>query len=162
MQATILGFEAFGLQNTVLPRKYFFDVPSFHLGTTVSTPSYAVKMPDLFQLLTAGFWSTSLLWASTSIFIPLLFSYFYNLSSLNKRHRTRSTTAAHYGFDPLIFNIVKALVAFVVYGKGQTFGLVNATTVATVDYAVLGGYNSIVIGSLVGVVVSLYEAAQSK
>lgn len=162
IQATWLAIEAFGLQNKILPRKFFFDIPSIHLGRRFATPSYAIKIPDLFEILTAKFWSTSLLWAATSIFVPLLFSYFYNLSVRDvKRHGNR-VTVARYGFDPLIFNLVKAILAWTVYGQGYTFGVLDKSVVYSVNHAILGGYHTILIGSYVGIIVSLYDAAQRK
>lgn len=152
--------EAFGLQNKVLPRKFLFDIPSIHLSRDVSTPSYAIKIPDLFSILGADFWSTSLLWASTSIFIPLLFSYFYNLSV--RRHNTRAAAAARHGFDPLIFHIVKAILAWTVYKQGATFGVLDKQVIYTVNHAVIGGYQTMLIGSFVGILVALYEAALRK
>lgn len=162
VQATWLAFEAFGLQNKILPRKYLFDIPSLPLGRYLSTPSHAIKIPDLFQLLTAHFWSTGLLWASTSIFVPLLFSYFYNLTVRDVKRQGSRVTVARHGFDPLIFNVVRALLAWTVYGHGYTFGILDKRVIHSVDHSILGGYNTILIGSYVGIIVALYEAAQRK
>lgn len=162
VQATALALEAYGLQNTVLPRRYAFDVPSVRLGRT-STPSYAITLPDLFQLVTGGFWYNTLLWSSTSIFIPLLFSYFYNVSTRDaRRPRTRAVTAAGHGFDPLIFNVAKALLTYIIYGQGYNFGLIDRRAISAVSMSMIGGYQGMMIGSYVGILVALYEAVLNK
>lgn len=159
VQTTCLVVEAYGLQNTVFPRNTAFSTPTVHLPG-VDLPSWDVKYPDLFQLVTPNFWTTTLLWASTSVFVPLLASYFYNLS-VKKRHGSHKYTA-RYDFDPLSFNIAKALLAYIVYAQGYTFGFLNLRSIAAVNLAVHGGYQTMLIGSLIGIVVALYEAAQGK
>lgn len=162
IQATWLALEAVGLQYKVLPRRYAFDIPSIHVGGRYSTPGYGIRIPDLFQILTADFWSMSLLWASTSIFVPLLFAYIYNLSVRDVKRGGNRVTVARYSFDPLVYNIVKAILAWTVYAQGYTFGFLNKHVILSVDAAMLGGHNLILIGSYVGILVSLYDAAQRK
>lgn len=157
---TSLLVEAFAIQNTILPWKYVGDFPMPPLPGLPS--SYAIKLPDLFILLTGFFWSTTLLWVSTSVLIPAIFAYFYNLTIRDvKRHGERVTVVRH-STDPLVFDVVKALATFIVYGNGVTFGLINPTVADRVNNSFYGGYNGVLIASGVGIIASLYEAAQRK
>lgn len=162
VQLSFLLLEAIGLQRYLLPYQYSgLDIPSYHfLG--IITPSIPVVLPDLFRLLTPEFWTTTLLWATTSIFVPLVFAYFYNLSTRDvKRHGAR-VTVARYDADPLTFSVVKGLLTWLVYGQHYSFGLVDELTVARVDAAMFGGYQCPLISSYVGALAALYEAAQRK
>ena len=161
VQMTALIMELWGLQRAILPRAPAFAIPAFNLGA-LTTPRIHVWLPDFFRLVTPDFWSTGLLWASTSIFIPLLFAYFYNLSSRTVKRDGTTAIVSRYAVDPLTFNIVKALVTWIVYAQGFTFGLVDETVVLHVDNAMFGGANGMMIGSFIGMLVSLYEAAQRK
>ena len=150
------------MRSKILPDRYAFDIPSVHLGGRYSTPGKAIRIPDLFQILSADFWSMSLLWASTSIFVPLLFSYIYNLSVRDVKRGGTRVSVARYAFDPLVFNIVKAILAWTVYVQGHTFGFLSRHVILSVDAAMLGGHNLMLIGSYVGILVALYDAAQRK
>jgi hypothetical protein len=122
----------------------------------------AVYLPNLFQLLTADFWYPTLLWSATSIFIPLLVAYFYNLSIRDvKRHGSR-VTIVRYRADPLTFNIAKALGALIVYNRGFTFGIVDPAYIVRVNEAMFGGHQGMLLGGYVGILAALYEAAQRK
>lgn len=127
--------------------------------------SFAVWLPDLFRLLEPTFWSTTMLWAGTSVLIPALFAYFYNLTTYSvKRHGVRATVA-RYTVDPMTFNIVKALLVYLVYGDEATlirYGFVNEMTAARVDYAMYGGHRGVMTGSSICILASLYEAAQGR
>ncbi|WPG97300.1 Hypothetical protein R9X50_00007400 [Acrodontium crateriforme] len=160
VQLTSLLVEAFAIQNTILPWKYVGDFPMPPLPGLPAT--YAIKLPDLFILLTSFFWSTTLLWLSTSVVIPAIFAYFYNLTIRDvKRHGERVTVVRH-STDPLVFDVVKALATFIVYGNGVTFGIINPTVAERVDNSFYGGYNGVLIASGIGIIASLYEAAQRK
>ena len=162
VQMTFLFLEAAGLQRYLLPWKATgFAIPSYHL-LGINTPPVPVMLPDLFSLLTAKFWATSLLWASTSVFVPLVFAYFYNLSTRDvKRHGAR-VTVARYSADPMTFSVVKALITWMVYSQGYMFGFIDDAVASHVHLAMFGGYQEIMIGSYVGAIAALYEAAQRK
>jgi hypothetical protein len=117
-------------------------------------------------LLTSSFWAPFTLWASTSLFIPLLVSYFFNLTLKPKPlHATRAHTAPEptYKFDPLVFNVVKALITYAVYAQGFRFGgFVENSTVERIGGAVTGGYEGILIGAGIGALASIYEAILKK
>lgn len=159
VQMTFLFLEAWCLQRQQLPMRNAFVIPSVKLGG-FSTPQVPVGLPDFFRLLEPEFWSTSMLWAMTSMVIPLVVSYFFNLRS---RHGARTRSSANrYEIDPLTFSIAKAITTFVVYGMYKPLPLFDINAVARVDVAMFYGWKGIVIGSFVGMLTSLYEAAQGK
>jgi hypothetical protein len=88
----------------------------------------------------------------------LFAAYFVNLTS---KPKSRSSHASHfnYAFDPLTFNVVKALLVYVVFAQDVTFcGLVNLEHVARINSAVYGGYQGVLVGTAIGALVTLYEA----
>lgn len=158
VEAAVVLVEAFYLQKQVLPWIFFFDIPAI---SALGTSSYPVHFPEFFALLTGSFWSPSLLWANTSLFIPLVFAYFFNITIKNKANGLASKPA--YQVDPLTFNLAKALVSYMVYAQGVRFsGLVEDATVSTVATALPGGPNSVFIGAGIGTVVSIYEAVLNR
>ena len=161
VQMTFLFLEAAGLQRKLLPLKYAFDIPSFRL-LGLSTPSIPFMLPDLFRLVDPTFWVSSTLWATTSIFVPALFAYFYNLSTRDVKRGGARVTVTRYRFDPLMFNVVKAIMTLIVYYSGYTFGLFDSSAALLVNDAIFGGYRGILVGSYVGILAALYEAAQRK
>lgn len=151
---TIGSLEAFALINALLEWKFVFDFPAI---AALHTPSFAVKVPDVFVLLTAEWWTTTLLWASTSILVPLLFGYFFNLTKLNVGRRQ----IRRYTIDPLTFSVVKGLATWLTYCQGvDFFGVVSHVVAQRVDDAILGGHMAVLVGSGVAALASLYEAAQ--
>ncbi|KAL3424100.1 hypothetical protein PVAG01_03381 [Phlyctema vagabunda] len=158
VQAILLAYEIYHLRPELLTSRYAFTIPAIqYLGTS----PHAVKIPDLFLLLTSSFWGPASLWLSTSVLLPLLASYFFNLTS---KPKTRSNhTKYDYTFDPLTFNVVKALITFVVYGQDATFGgLVDLEYVARINSALYGGWQSVLVGTGIGILVTLYEAVLKK
>lgn len=156
VQALIIAFELFKLRPEILANRYAFTIPAIAVA---HTSAYPVYLPDLFLLLTSSFWSPALTWGITTFFIPLLASYFINLTS---KPKGRSTHFA-YQFDPLTFNIVKALLVYVVFGQDVTFGgLVDLESVARINSAIYGGYKGALVGTGIGTLVTLYEAVIKK
>ena len=163
VQMTFIFLEAWCLQREILPIGSAFEIPSVDLFG-YRTSSVPFGLPSFFNLLGADFWSTSLLWTTTSILIPLLVAYFFNLSTHKvKRHGTR-VSESRYQVDPLTFSLTKALVTFFVYGVPEPLRLpfFDRIVAARVDHAMFYGWRGIVIGSFVGIITSLYEAAQGK
>jgi hypothetical protein len=159
VEALIIAFEAYGLRKELLADRYAFTIPVIKYITSVE---YPVKIPDLFLLLTSSFWGPAALWAATSFFIPLVLAYFFNLTSKPKTSRSSSKSFS-YAFDPLTFNIVKALLTYVVFVQDYTFGgLVDLTHVARINGALYGGPSSVLVGSAIGILVTFYEAIISK
>lgn len=155
VEAAVVLVEAYYLQKQVMPWTYFFDVPAV---SALGSNSYPVHFPELFVLLTSSFWSPSLLWANTSLFIPLVCAYFFNLT-LRTSNGDLSSKKPTYQVDPLTFNIAKALISYLVYAKGARFtGLVADETVLTVEDALPGGHHGVLIGAGIGALASIYEA----
>ncbi|KAI5861197.1 hypothetical protein GGS23DRAFT_157730 [Durotheca rogersii] len=174
--AAVSLFELYFLRPEVLPDRYAFTVPAVAF---LGTPDYPVFVPDLFLLLSASFWSPALLWAFTSAVLPAAAGYFVNLGSGAREggrappsRTTRAATsaasaaaaaAADAAVDPLAFSIAKALISYVVYGQGATFGgWISAAAIARVDSAVYGGYRGVLVGAAVTGVLSIYDAVLKK
>jgi hypothetical protein len=174
IQLAVLFVEAVGLEWNTLKTAHAFDSPSV---AQLNMSSREVYLPDLRILLTNDFWAPATLWSLTSWVLPLLFSYFFNLTlRSNTRHKSSSK---QYTIDPLTFNIARALLAYNAYSlatvdaglAGQPGTIVARTpgwgpfaeaTVNTVRTQVPGGYYGLQIGSIVGILVSLYDAALKK
>ena len=159
IQITFLLLEAVALQQSLIPWRYAFSTPAI---SAANIPSVAVSLPDVFMLLTGRYWSTTLTWMTTSIFAPVLLAYFYNLTLREAKRGSAHVTVARYAADPLTYNIVKALMAWLVYGRAVTFGVINLFAAERVDAALYGGYQGVLIGSGIGVLAALYEATQRK
>ncbi|KAL9119797.1 MAG: hypothetical protein Q9187_003651, partial [Circinaria calcarea] len=112
IETLALVLEIYGLRHAILPFKYFGMIPSYHFLNT-STPKLDLQVPDLFALLDPVFWSTSSLWFTTSVLLPLTFAYYFNFTRKAKRGPSRHTKASSVGaqYDMLTFNIAKALIA---------------------------------------------------
>jgi hypothetical protein len=162
-----LLIEAYGLRQKVLPSKIAGYVPAIPYIKTDNTPVY---LPDLFLLLDKSFWAPFTLWSTTSLLLPLLCAYFINIplkTSLGHHYGTRRATSIQTApsnqFDPLIYNIGKALVAYVVYAHQSTlFGLFHQNTITAVDTSILGGYQGLLTGAAIAGIMSLYEAILKK
>jgi len=164
VEAAVLLVEAYGLQRHTLPWSITVPVPEIKL---LGTKPFSIYGPNFFQLLGTPFWSVSLLWASTSLIIPLLFSYFFNLTLQSKAHaaaaKQSSVRKATNTFDPLTFNVAKGLLAWLVYAQGFRFwGLYDVDTIIAVNGSVPFGSQGMLIGAGIGIIVSLYDAILKK
>ncbi|KAF2678731.1 hypothetical protein K458DRAFT_446204 [Lentithecium fluviatile CBS 122367] len=174
IQTWILVIEAVGLQYQTLETGYTAEIKPF--GSFGH--SREVRIPDLSKLLTSDWWAPATLWSLTNWVLPLVVSYFFNLTlRSNTKHKSSSR---QYKADPLTFNIIKALLAYSAYQIPTTadaalagqpnvyldrkpgWGPFSEGSVSTVRANVPGGYYGIQIGALVGVLVSLYDAALKK
>lgn len=156
IETLVMVFEAGSLLAARLPIRYLTTIPA--IGVIHSAP-LRLKVPDLFQLLEGDFWLPILVWFFTCFFLPLVASYFINLSwkaSSNAR-RTRSASAVAQ-FDPLIFNIAKALLVHLVFGQEYNFGLTSTYDIRKVKAAIYGGETGLLTGTAIGAVGALYEA----
>lgn len=160
---TVLA-ELYGLHYYLVPWKSVFEVPASY--NLVSNTSYPLMIPDFFNVLKADFWSVLLTWAFTNVLVPYTLAYFFNLTLKVKQGTIKSSKpvpsyAANY--DHLTFNIAKALVAYVVYSQHfQLFGFPTLHSTGVIKEQLIGGYNSILISSGIGVLTSLYEAVLRK
>jgi hypothetical protein len=156
-------FELWFIRSEVLSDRYAFTIPAINL---LGTSDYPVYLPDMFLLLTSSFWSPALTWSLTSFVIPTILGYFFNLnaSAQPAGPRTRSRThAGEYRVDPLTFSIAKAVVSFVVYGQGVTFGgLLSDVSIERLNNSVYGGYKGILAGAAITGLSSIYEAILRK
>lgn len=166
--SAIALFELYRLRQEVLPDRYAFTVPAVGL---LHTPEYPVHLPDMFALLTAAFWGPALTWAVTSVLLPGLGGYFFNLGVARQtaggggggRGRKAAAREAEYAVDPLMFSIVKAVVTYVVYAQGVTFGgLVSPASVARINGALYSGWKGVLVGTAVSGVSAVYDAVLRK
>ena len=164
--------EAYGLRQNIFPWKTLYNAPAVAYVKNSKTTIYG---PDVFLLFNSSFLAPFTLWLLTSLLLPLTLSYCINIPlkahpSHNYRTRKAATKAApHMQFDPLIFNVAKALIAYIVYAKHvrdpnnyPLFGLYSHFTVSNVNDSVLGGYTGLITSSAIGALVSLYEAILKK
>ncbi|KAI1270485.1 hypothetical protein F5Y18DRAFT_14101 [Xylariaceae sp. FL1019] len=157
-------FEAYFLRPEILADRYAFTIPAISF---LGTSDYAVFIPDMFLLLTSSFWSPALLWAFTSTILPSIAGYFVNLTtgSANQGRVTRRSAPAAPDtvVDPLTFSIVKAIISFVVFGQGVTFGgWVDESSIARINSAVYGGYKGVLVGAAITGIFSIYDAVLKK
>lgn len=162
IESIAILIEFIGLINELLPRKTLFMFPAID---ALGMPEWPVASNDVFMLITPQFWSAFGLWSLTSVILPLTAAYFFNLALKAKhgevRHSRHSHPAAQY--DPLSFNLSKALVTWLVYSKDLAyFGTPSQVTKQRIDYSVPGGYQGVLVASGIGVITSLYEAALRK
>ena len=111
----------------------------------LGTGPFAIKIPDLFALLTLAFWGPFTLWAITSIFLPLLGAYFINLKGSS-------------GYDAVSYNATKALVAWVVYIRDG----VSGESKAVVERGLYGGATGMLVGAGVGGLAAFYDAVLNR
>ncbi|KAK5987448.1 hypothetical protein PT974_11575 [Cladobotryum mycophilum] len=162
----VSAFELFYIRPEVLGNRYAFTIPAIH---AIGSSDYPVYLPDMFLILTASFWSPALTWIFTSFIAPSFFGYFFNLTATNAssgprtRSRAQAAAAAETVVDPLIFSIVKALISYVVYAQGATFGgLLSETAIERLNGAVYGGYKGMLVGTAITGLVSIYDAVLRK
>lgn len=172
IQFAILFIEGAGLEWNTLKTFWLADTPAI-----AGLSSKPVSIPDFKLLFTNDYWGPATLWSLTSWILPLFVSYFFNLTlRSNTRHKSSSR---QYTVDPFTFNIARALLAWLAYSvpivPAQLAGEPNVVqayvpgwgpfaeaTVGTVRSNVPGGYTGLQIGSLIGLLYSLYDAALKK
>ncbi|OAQ97331.1 hypothetical protein LLEC1_01607 [Akanthomyces lecanii] len=155
---SVAAFELYYIRPAILANRFAFTIPAI---SAIGTDDFNVYLPDMFLLLTSSFWSPALTWVFTSILVPSIFGYFFNISaSSHSGPRTRARALNETVVDPLTFSIVKALLAYVVYAQGVTFGgLLSSFSVARLNNAVYGGYQGILVGTAITGLVAIYDAA---
>jgi hypothetical protein len=167
IETVIITLEAIGLVRELVPLRFLTTVPTVD---KLHTPEFGIKVPDLFVLLSGSFWAPSSLWALTSLVLPLTFAYFFNLSyrahassHTYSTRRSTSSAAAAATFDPLVFNIAKALISYLVYANHFTFwDVYSHFSVEKVNVAIPGHWPGLVTGASIGIIASLYDAILKK
>ena len=161
VEAIVIALEGGSVLKELIPLRF---VTTTSAVPTVHLPSFAIKVPDLFVLLTGTFWAPFLLWALTGLVLPLVAAYFINLSwqaatgGSQSTRRTRSASS-RASFDPLTFNVAKALLVYKVYADHYTFcGLFSNFAIEKVNVSVPGHWAGMLTGTAVGVIGTLYEA----
>lgn len=164
IQTIILLVEAVGLQWNTLDSTALFAMPA---ALSSYSSSQDVRGPNGWALLTAEWWAPATLWSLTSWVLPLVFSYFFNLTL--RSNTSRRSSDRQYPADPLIFNITRAILAYSAYRETvnaafapSAWGPFSEYAVARVGNHIPGGYYGLQIGSLVGILVSIYDAALKK
>ena len=85
--------------------------------------------------------------------LPALGGWFVNFQLGGKKGK-----GGGQEYDPVSFNVVKAVVAWVVYVNGG----VGGESRAVVEKGVPGGASGLIVGAVVGGVAGLYEAVLRK
>lgn len=150
----LLIFEAAGLSRATMPWSVSIATPAIKAA---HIDGYVVALPDVTTLLSTRFWGPTSLWVLTSVALPALFAYVFNLTYHNPKPSTRRIKPQKE-LDPMMFSIVKALLAYLVYSPGASTRLFfSASTVAIVQDHVYGGYVTLLIGAGIGILTSLYD-----
>lgn len=165
---TVAAFELYFLRPELLADRYAFTIPAIEV---LGTKDYPVHVPDMFLLLTASFWRPALTWAFTSFVGPCIAGYFFNLSAANHGALATRTTSRRLAsgkpqeenvIDPLTFSVVKAILSYVVYAQGVSFGFIDSVSIARINRAVYGGWQGVLAGTAVMSLVSMYDAVLRK
>jgi hypothetical protein len=172
IQLAVLAVEGGGLG--------FKGLNTFHAGTIAHEMlpfSLPIWLPDVRVLFSSDFLAPTTMWSLTSWVLPLLVSYFFNLTlRSNTNHKS---TNKEYTVDPLTFNIVRAFLAYTAYYKSPTlvtapdsvslqpiglnpWGPFSSETVQCVYDNVPGNFAGMQIGSTMGILYALYDAALKK
>ncbi|KAM0740313.1 hypothetical protein ACQRIT_005497 [Beauveria bassiana] len=158
---SVAAFELYYIRPAILANRFAFTIPAI---SAIGTSDYNVYLPDMFLLLTSSFWSPALTWVFTAILVPSIVGYFFNISANSHAGpRTRARALNETVVDPLSFSIAKAVLSYVVYAQGVTFGgLLSEFSVARLNNAVYGGYQGILVGTAITGLVAIYDAALKK
>ena len=63
----------------------------------------------------------------------------------------------------LSFSVAKAVISYVVYAQGVTFGgWIDQVSVARINSAVYGGWKGVIVGTAISGLVSVYDAVLKK
>ncbi|KAL4753472.1 hypothetical protein BDW72DRAFT_168502 [Aspergillus terricola var. indicus] len=169
VEVIVTLLEAFSVINQVVPWGYAATIPAID---AIHTPAIPVKVPDVFILVDGLFWAPVSLWLLTSVLLPLTAAYFFNISlqvarsnntGIQTRRRSSLSHCTLTTFDPLSFNIAKAIISYLVYAHGFNFwNLFSGYALQTVNASIPFQYAGVLTGSAIGVVGTLYEAILSR
>lgn len=157
VEIIVLLLESGSLAKELIPIRYLTTTPPVQ---ALQIPAIPIKVPDLFALLEGAFWAPFSLWFLTCLFLPLVSAYFINPSWQAATNARRSRSAHNLAqFDPLTFNIVKALLVHFVFGNEfNLFGLYSTFAIRKVVESVPGRDLGLMTGTAIGAVGALYEA----
>ncbi|KAJ5360063.1 hypothetical protein N7517_009254 [Penicillium concentricum] len=157
VEILVLLLEGGSLAKALIPLRYLTTTPPVQAA---HIPAIPIRVPDLFVFLEGAFWAPFSLWLMTCLLLPLISAYFINLSwkASSSARRTRSAPNLAQ-FDPLTFNIVKALlVHFVFVNDFNFFGFYSGWSIGKVTDSVPGGDIGLLTGTAIGGIGALYEA----
>ena len=162
----VLIVEAYGLRKEILPSASL-RIPAV---SNVKSDETIIYVPNLFLLLDKSFWAPFSLWSLTSVIVPLALAYFINVplrTMPGHGHATRRAAAIQntpsLQFDPVVFNVAKALIAYLVFAEHFNFlGLFTHYTITQVNENVFGGYAGMITGAGIAGLISMYEAILKK
>jgi hypothetical protein len=155
VETIVLALEGGSVLMELIPCRFLTTTPAV---SAVHIPSIPIKVPDLFVLVSGAFWAPFILWSLTGVILPLVAAYFINLSGGTSARRTRSASS-RASFDPLTFNIAKALLVYIVYAGHFTFwDVFSHFTVQKVNVSVPGEWSGMLTGTAIGVIGTLYDA----
>jgi len=166
----VTGFELYNLRPSVLPNAYVGTIPAIN---SLGTNDFQVYLPDMFRVLSSSFWYPVLTWLATSVVVPGVAGWIFNLSSAaassqqaSSGGRGRPAPRSHqvdYAVDPVTFSIVKALITYVVYAQGATFGgIISPETIARIDGAMYSGWRGVLAGTAITGITAVYDAVLKK
>ncbi|KAJ5974099.1 hypothetical protein N7481_011309 [Penicillium waksmanii] len=162
VETIVLLLEGGSMLKELVPLRYLTTTPAVD---AILLPSISIKVPDLFVLLSGSFWAPFTLWLLSGLILPLVAAYFINLSyqaatgGSGVRRGRSSAASDRASFDPLTFNIAKALLVYKVYvDHFGFFDLFSHYTIAKVNVSVPGGWGGMLTGTAIGVIGTLYEA----
>ncbi|KAJ5698361.1 hypothetical protein N7462_000366 [Penicillium macrosclerotiorum] len=159
IEVLILSIEGFSILKELLPLRYVGTTPPI---SAIHLEPVSVKIPDFFLLVSGAFWAPFLLWLLTGLVLPLAAAYFFNLSwkaAGGAVRRGRSAASHQANFDPLSFNIAKALLVYKVYVDHYSFhGLFSNYAIEKVNVAIPGQWAGMLTFTAIGAVGTLYEA----
>lgn len=160
VETILILLEGASLLKSLFPLRHMATSPAVD---AIRLPEVAIKVPDMFVLITGEFWAPFVLWTLTSVLLPLIAAWFINLSwnaatggQAVRRGRSAATLAS---FDPLTFNIAKALLVYKVFAEHfNYFDLFSNYTIVKVNSVVPGRWKGMLTGTAIGVIGTLYEA----
>lgn len=157
VEIIVLLLESGSLAREMVPIRYLTTTPAVQAA---QIPPIPIKVPDLFALLEGAFWAPFSLWLMTCLVLPLISAYFINLSWQASTNARRSRSASNLAqFDPLTFNIVKALLVHFVFGNEfDFFGLYSKYAIRKVVDSVPGASFGLLTGTAIGGIGAVYEA----
>lgn len=160
IETIALLVEGFCVLSELVPSRYLTTLPPVE---ALNTSEIAIKIPDLFILVNSAFWAPYSLWLFTNLLLPLGVAYFFNLSlkaAQSSRGRASNRVAS---FDPLSYNVAKALLAYAVYNNQFTFWDVwSGFSAQRVNSALPWQWPGVLTGAVIGIVGTLYEAILRK
>ncbi|RHZ65960.1 uncharacterized protein CDV56_107001 [Aspergillus thermomutatus] len=163
VETIVMAVEGIFVMKDLIPIRYLTTIPAV---PAINSPEFALRVPDLFMLVDGAFWAPFSLWLLTSYLLPLLFAYFFNISlqtSGSPVPETRKGHKARPEFDPLSFNIAKAVIAYVVYANHFTFmGLYSNFSIERVNVSVPFHWPGMLTTAAIGTIGTVYEAILRK